>query len=276
MSIARQAFADPHELAGNVIEHVEAVRARDEQIDFLTFVPDGEPTLDENLGREIDLLRPLDIPVAVITNGSLINRKDVQQDLLRADLVSLSIDAITNDAWHRVDRPHGLLSLEKIRQGMIDFAGCFSGTLITETQLVTGVNETKSEISEISDFLKLLQPSKAYVAIPTRPPAESWVRPADEQTLNFAFQVFSDAIGHDRVEYLVGYEGNAFASTGDAEHDLLSITAVHPMRKDAVEALLERTGDGWETVTGLISRGYLVEIEYNENHYYMRRLKTSA
>jgi len=70
--------------------------------------------------------------------------------------------------------------------------------------------------------------SYAYVADPTRPPAGQWVLPTDEHIINLAYQIFSDVLGADRVEYLVGFQGNAFASTGDAKDDLLSITAIHP------------------------------------------------
>ena len=75
------------------------------------------------------------------------------------------------------------------------------------------------------------------------------------------------------MEYLVGYEGNAFASTGNAKTDLLSITAVHPMRRDAVEGLLAKNKAEWDTVIALISEGELVELEHEGNRYYMRRLR---
>jgi hypothetical protein len=77
-----------------------------------------------------------------------------------------------------------------------------------------------------------------------------------------------------KVEYLMGYEGNAFTTTGNVEEDLLSITAVHPMREDAVDALLARSGAGWSEVRGLIERGLLVELKYKGHNFYMRKLHT--
>ena len=94
--------------------------------------------------------------------------------------------------------------------------------------LIDGINYGFEEITE---FLKELKPDIAYIAIPTRPSAEKWVRPANEKTINEAFQIFAKALGSDRVEYLIGYEGNAFAFTGNVEEDLLGITSVHPCEK---------------------------------------------
>jgi wyosine [tRNA(Phe)-imidazoG37] synthetase (radical SAM superfamily) len=115
----------------------------------------------------------------------------------------------------------------------------------------------------------VLKPSKAYIAIPTRPPAER-VMPASEQTINTAYQIFTERLG--RVEYLIGYEGNAFACTGNVQEDLLNITAVHPMREDAIAEFLENANTDWKTVKELIKNGNLVELEYQGKKFYMRKL----
>jgi wyosine [tRNA(Phe)-imidazoG37] synthetase (radical SAM superfamily) len=114
--------------------------------------------------------------------------------------------------------------------------------LVSETMLIDNI-DYKGELERIAGFLGGLDKlDKAYVAIPTRPPAEKWVKPAREEKVNTAFQLFVKRLGNDRVEYLIGYEGNAFAFTGDVREDLLSITAVHPMREEAVRELLRRAG----------------------------------
>jgi wyosine [tRNA(Phe)-imidazoG37] synthetase (radical SAM superfamily) len=90
MQVERSAFYRPEDILRGVQNKVEKAREAGEPIDYLTFVPDGEPTLDVDLGREIELLRPLGIKIAVITNSSLIWREDVREDLMKADRVSLS------------------------------------------------------------------------------------------------------------------------------------------------------------------------------------------
>lgn len=269
LQAARRSFYEPEEIVGEVATRVERTRARGDAIDYLTIVPDGEPTLDVNLGRTIELLKPLGIRIAVITNGSLLWREDVRVDLENADLVSIKVDTVSESIWRSLDRPHGSLQLETVRDGMLAFAHTFRGELITETLLVQGCNDQYGEIVQTADFLAQVAPATAYLAIPTRPPAEPWVRPPDEEVVNRAFQLFSSRIG--RVEYLIGYEGDAFSRTGDPVQDLLSITAVHPMRLDAVATLLADSGLGWSAVLRLIAEGILAETEFMGRKFYVRR-----
>jgi len=274
MQIERGAFYDPESMVIAVRERVNRCREKGEGVDYLTFVPDGEPTLDINLGKEINLLRPLGIKVAVITNASLLWREDVRQDLQGADWVSLKVDVVTRKAWRRVNRPQKTLKLEDVLAGMLRFADAFEGELSTETMLIKGFNDDSQEIGRIADFLRELKPDKAYLAIPIRPPAEKTVGAPGEEAVNTAYQSFKERLAD--VEYLIGYEGDAFASTGDAKDDLLSITAVHPMREGAVVKLLSKAGANWQAVQELIDEGSLVRLEYQGERFYMRRLPTPA
>ncbi|MGD9237213.1 MAG: radical SAM protein, partial [Desulfobacterales bacterium] len=95
MQIERAPFYRPEEIFRDVENKIEQAQRKGESIDYLTFVPDGEPTLDANLGQEIELLKSLGPKVAVITNGSLIWRKDVRSALAKADWVSFKIDSLT-------------------------------------------------------------------------------------------------------------------------------------------------------------------------------------
>jgi wyosine [tRNA(Phe)-imidazoG37] synthetase (radical SAM superfamily) len=271
MQVERRAFYEPEEIVADVQEKVARTEMAQEPVDYIAFVPDGEPTLDVHLGREIDLLKPLGIPIAVITNASLVWREDVREDLMAADWVSLKVDAADEQTWRQVSRPHGSLQLASILEGALEFARIYPGTLVTETMLVADINEGNRQIGEVATFLARLQPSTAYVAIPTRPPAEEWARAPDEAALNRAFQILSQKV--DRVETLTGYEGDAFAFTGDLEEDLLSITAVHPMREEAVSAFLARAGAGWSVVQRMVAEHELVEVEHTGHTYYLRKLR---
>lgn len=270
MQITRSAFYEPQEVLKAVRDKVDKAKEMGESVDYLTFVPDGEPTLDANLGHEIELLRPLGIKIAVITNASLIWLRDVREALMKADWVSLKIDSTREEVWHRLDRPHGTLKLSLILDGMLEFADAYCGDLVTETMLVQGVNDGEEHIREVANFLAQLKPARAYLSIPIRPPAEAWVRAPDEEVINRAYQVFSKSV--DQVEYLIGYEGNAFAFTGDVEEDLLSITAVHPMRTEAVSKFLTQAGSDWSVVQRLIDGGQLVETNYDGHSFYVRKL----
>ena len=270
MQIKRERFYSLAELVENVEARVKELKKKEEQLDYLTFVPDGEPTLDLNLGSEIKLLTPLGVRIAVITNASLIWDAEVKKALLGANWVSLKVDAVSEEIWRKVNRPHGTLRLDAISEGMRSFSEEFEGVLATETMLIRGVNDGKDEIERIADFLLEISPEISYISIPTRPPAERWVEPADEGTINMAYQVFGDR--GLKAEYLIGYEGNAFASTGNVREDLLSITSVHPMREEGVDELLRKADAGWDTVEKLVNKGELVKLVYEGKRFYMRKL----
>ena len=272
MTTERQAFYKPEDILKEAKRKVDEAASRNERIDYLTFVSDGEPTLDTNLGKAISLLKQIGKPIAVLTNASLIWKNDVREDLLGANLVSLKVDAISRDLWRKVNRPYRDLKLSAIVEGIAEFAEGFRGAITSETMLVDGVNYS-DEFEKIAEFLKHLKRlNKAYIAIPTRPPTENWVKPAKEETINNAFQKFSKKLSARRVEYLIGYEGNAFAFTGRVEEDLLSITSVHPMRKEAVLEFSRKARVDWHVIETLLEENKLIELEYEGNKYYMRRL----
>jgi len=269
MQAKRQTFYRPEKILEEVRERVNSVQKAGEVIDYLTFVPDGEPSLDENLGRSIEILRSLGIKIAVITNASLIWREDVRAELMNADWVSLKVDSVIEKIWRKTNRPRRSLQLSSILDGMLEFGKSYAGELVTETMLANEVNDGDENLKEVADFLARLKPANAYLSIPTRPPAEKHVHPPAEEVVNRTYQILSNRV--NRVEYLIGYEGDAFASTGNADENLLSTTAVHPMREEAVKELMHRSGAGWSVVEGLIKQGLLIETEYEGQKFYMRR-----
>ena len=271
MQVDRSHFFNPEVIYKAVKTKVEEAQRRGESIDYLTFVPDGEPTLDANLGRTIELLKPLGFKIAVITNGSLIWREDVRADLSKADWVSFKIDSIGEKTWRRINRPQPALKSAAILGGMLKFADSYSGNLITETMLVKHLNDGAKSFRKIAGFLNHLQPVKAYLAIPTRPPAEKWVRPPEEDIINEAFQILNKM--PFQVEYLIGYEGNEFAFTGDVNKDLLSITAVHPMRQKAVSALLKKAGKDWSIIRRMMASNAIIETVYGGKKFYIRKFQ---
>ncbi len=272
MRSERGGFYGPDEIFRDVKEKIQQARRRGETIDYLTFVPDGEPTLDLHLGEAIARLRKLGSKIAVITNSSTIWNKNVRDELGIADWVSLKLDALSPDVWRKINRPHGALSLDEILEGIIEFARAFKGELATETMLVQGLNDDPEEIEKIADFLASLKPRKSYIAVPIRPPAEQWVKAPEEYSINQAYQAIREK--SIDTEYLVGYEGNAFAFTGNVEEDLLSITSVHPMREDAVLEFLKKAKADWSIVERLAGEGKLVETKYKNKIFYVRKLRS--
>ncbi len=274
LSHKRQTFYAPEEIVTEVTKRVGQLRANKQTIDYLTFVADGEPTLDRHLGATIRQLRPLGIKIAVITNASLLDLPDVRAELLGVDWVSLKVDTVDPPVWHTINRPHPDLHLDEIMKGMQQFAAQFHGALTTETILVRSLNDSADQIEAVARFVAELKPATAYLAVPTRPPAEPWVEPPASEALNRAYQVFRQHC--PAVELLTGYEGDAFASTGNIETDLLSITAVHPLRDDALRSLLGKCSADWTAVQHLLNTGHLTIANYNSHRFYIRTLPTAG
>lgn len=268
LSVVRREFHCPEDIVDSVAARVARADAAAEAIDYLSFVPDGEPTLDIHLGREIELLRELGRPIAVISNASLLDRAEVRAELAKADWVSLKVDAVDETGWRRLNRPHRSLDLPAILRGILEFAQEFSGTLVTETMLVSRANDDAHQVEAAAAYLSALRPSIAYVAVPTRPPTRTWVSAPEAEALLRCYRTFKDR--GLQVEYLMGYEGNAFAASGDPADDLLGITAVHPMREEAVDDLLARSGAARSVLDDLMAGGLLQRVEWGGHTWYLR------
>lgn len=269
MKIEPQVFYSSSQIFKEVQDKVKKSKEKGELIDYLTFVPDGEPTLDINLGQEIKLIKSLGIKIAVITNSSLIDKKLVRENLTKADLISFKIDSVEEEIWRKVDRPNRSLSLKDILNSMLKFKENFKGEIITETMLVKDINDNSQHIKKVANFIAKLKPSRAYLSVPIRPPADSRVQSPSEKVVSQSYNLFKKKV--DRVEYLIGYEGNAFAFTGEVKEDILSITSVHPMREDALKDFLGRANSDWLVIERLIKQGKLVESEYEGHKFYIRK-----
>lgn len=268
LETAPRPFYSPADIAGAVSTRVEALQAAGEPIDYLTFVPDGEPTLDAGLAEEIELLRPTEIGIAVISNASLLWREGVRSTLERADWVSVKVDAADETTWRHINHPHEALKLDQVLKGIASFSQSYAGDLTTETMVVSGINDDEQSLSTVARFISGLDVTASYLSVPTRPPAVPGVRPPSPARLTGAYEVLSRHL--DRVEMLIGYEGDEFTPTGDTAQDLLGICAVHPMRRSAVERLLARAGSCWAVVDALVADGRLLEVTFEGHDYYLR------
>ncbi len=269
MQIKREKFYNLKEFEKELDKKLKELDENGEKLDYVTFVADGEPTLDKNLGKAINIIKNYGLNTAVISNSSLVNIKKVREELMKADWVSLNCDAFSKEVWKKVDRPHGKLDLTNIQKGIKKFSEEYNGEFVTETMLVKDINDKKEELEKIAKFIASLNTDASYVAIPTRPPAEKGVKSPNPEKINMAVQIFKDK--GIKAEYLIGYEGNEFSSTGDLKTDLLNITSVHPLKEEAVDELINKCNGNWKEVEELIKNDNIVETEYNDEKYYLRK-----
>jgi wyosine [tRNA(Phe)-imidazoG37] synthetase (radical SAM superfamily) len=183
--------------------------------------------------------------------------------------VSVKVDSAVEAGWRRLNRPAPELDFALVRDGIVRFAAEFKGDLVSETMLVAGYNDGPSDIEAVATFLGDAGFKRSYLSIPTRPTPYAAITAPDEATVNHAYQTLTRFVPD--VEYLVGYEGDAFSATGNPKIDLLGITAVHPMRRSAVRDLLDRSGVSWDVVDGLIADGSLIETIYRGDTFFVRR-----
>ena len=271
-STERSVFYSTDRIVNEVSSAIHQLKDRGEAIDFLSFVPNGEPTLDINLGKEIAALKKFNIPIAVITNASLIWKEDVRYDLKEADLVSIKIDTVKRDIWEKINRPDRECLFNQMLEGIRIFASEFKGTLITETLLIKDVNDTLDNLKQTAKFISAIRPAIAYIGIPTRPPAEEGILPPEKTKILYAYKIFTDFSIKTELITESGGSGS-FGFTGNIENDIVNTVSVHPMSETQIQELLKKASAKWSVMEKLLSEKRINEIKYKEERYYIKNFK---
>lgn len=143
------------------------------EADYITLAGSGEPTLNSRLGELIDGIKKLtNIPVAILTNGTLLYRKDVRADCSKADVVMPSLDAGDEKTFQRINRPNGVISIEKLISGLCTFRKEYSGQIWLEIFIVEGINTEAEQIANIKKTIELINPDKVHLNTAVRPTAD--------------------------------------------------------------------------------------------------------
>jgi wyosine [tRNA(Phe)-imidazoG37] synthetase (radical SAM superfamily) len=226
----------PTEEIINEVSAALAAHAEDD-IDWLTFVGSGEPTLHSRLGEMIHRVKALSpIPVAVITNGSLLHRPEVREELLAADALLPSLDAGSAELFARINRPAEGLTFGQLVSGLVAFRRAYRGRLLVEVMLLKGVNDTVAALRDLAAVLRRIDPDEIHVSFPTRPPAEDWVEPPDNEGLMRATALLGDVAR--LVPTVTGsFDLSGFARATDA---VVHIISRHPMREQELVQALTR------------------------------------
>ena len=143
--------------------------------DYVTLSGSGEPTLFSRVGELIQGIKAMtDVPVAVLTNGSLLWREDVRAQLTDADLVAPSLDAGDETTFRAVNRPHEAISFEQMLGGLVDFRAQFRGDYWLEVLILRGYTDTEEALARMADCVGLIKPDRVQLNTVTRPPAEGF------------------------------------------------------------------------------------------------------
>ncbi|OGD12098.1 MAG: hypothetical protein A2Y86_09300 [Candidatus Aminicenantes bacterium RBG_13_62_12] len=205
----RGAFAP----VGQVVSQVREALKKAGRIDSITFSGSGEPTLHSGLGLMIrEIKKFTDIPVTVLTNGSLLSNRAVRRGLKAADRVVPSLDAAAEDVFRAVNRPHPSLRLSRVLRGLSDFRREYKGQIWLEVMLVKGVNDSPAHIAALKKAVVHVRPDKVQLNTVVRPPAEKWAKPLSARELERICRKLGPG-----CEVVASFRGRAPKRAGPAE-----------------------------------------------------------
>jgi len=159
--------------------------ARHPRPDYVTFSGSGEPTLNSGINEVMSRIKSMDaaIPVAVLTNGTLLSRQDVVEDIVDADLVLPSLDAATDQVFKSINRPHPELRVDTIIEGLVEFRRQFQGQIWLEVLIVPGLNDREEELSALKSAIENIEPERIQLNTLDRPGTVSGIRAATREEL---------------------------------------------------------------------------------------------
>nr|MBN2277255.1 radical SAM protein [candidate division Zixibacteria bacterium] len=258
LQVTRESFFPKEDILAEIV--TKSPKAKP---DFITFVGDGEPTLCKDLGWLIRKTKDkLHTPTAVITNGSLLFRKDVREDLNEADVVIPTLDAGCEKTFKAVNRPHRDIDFATMLQGMVEFRHSYSGQFWVEVMLVKGINDTENELHSIKNAIDRVNPDRVYILTPIRPPAEPWVQPSDPEDILKAQEIIGQAVA------VAGLESGQFGLSefSDARQAVLEIGSRHPLRRQQAEEI-EKHFVKSGILKKMLEEGELITVAYKGEEY---------
>lgn len=176
----------------DILDELNCVLGQRKKIDYITLSGSGEPTLHSHIGDIIKAIKGMTaIPIAVITNGTLLFQKQVRESLYEADLVIPSIDAVTQDVFMEVNRPHSSLKVDQIIEGIRYFSDEFKSEIWLEIMLIKGFNDHRDELEKMKAIISNINPQKIHLNTVVRPPAESYA----QELFNSELQKISTMLG---------------------------------------------------------------------------------
>jgi len=228
----------PYVSPATVIKGIKAAISENKKIDYITFSGSGEPTLNKDLGEMIQKTKKItSIPVAVLTNGSLLWRKSVRDDLALADLVVPSLDAVSSGIFKRINRPAKGLSIKKVLDGIKKFADDFKGEIRLEIMVVKNINDSKKEIKKINEFIKDLKIDKIELNTVIRPPNDPQAKPLKKEELLKIKRLFDPDLKVELIsDFTKHYEQKIFRR--DLEQRIIDLLKRRPCRKEEMAVSL--------------------------------------
>jgi wyosine [tRNA(Phe)-imidazoG37] synthetase (radical SAM superfamily) len=236
------------------------------RVDYITFSGSGEPTLNSALGKLITEIKKItSIPVAVLTNSSLLSRKSVREALREADVVVPSLDAATQEVFNNINRPHPSLKTEKIIAGLKKFRQEFKGSIWLEVMLVKSINDSPSHIQKLKEVIEEIKPEKVQLNTVVRPPSEEFARPLSSKEL----EKIKEALG-ENCEIIAEFEKKIqIPQAENLEEAILSMIQRRPLTLSDISTSLGKHKNEIRKYLGfLLKKGKIKLVIHKNIKYY--------
>jgi len=238
--------------------------------DYITLGGSGEPTLNSQISDIINGIKSLtDIPVTVLTNGSLLSKKDVRNDLIGADVVLPSFDACDEETFLKINRPDSHISFTNMAQGLIEFRNIYSGEIWLEIFIVKGLNDTESAMKKFKQWTDQFGPEKIHLNTAVRPTAESDILRVSEEKL----KSFCKILGAN-AEVIAPFKKQVMSEElMDTEKKILNMLGRRPCTLDDISAGLGlHPNEVLKYVDPMINRQTIEILHVNEKIFYRKKL----
>jgi wyosine [tRNA(Phe)-imidazoG37] synthetase (radical SAM superfamily) len=235
-TVRRDTYIPVQPIIQEIKEYIDHIKT---PVDYITLSGSGEPTLHSQIGPIIGEIKSMtSIPVAVITNGSLLFMDEVKEDLSQADLVIPSFDAVSRTVYETINRPEDSLEIGQVIRGLGDFRVQFQGQIWVEILYCRGVNDDPVEVTKMKEALEQINPDRIQLNTVYRPPAEDFASPLAEERLKEIegrFGAKASIIAPYRGENFLGGKGEVEAQIIDAlqrrpltAEDMAEMWGLHP------------------------------------------------
>jgi wyosine [tRNA(Phe)-imidazoG37] synthetase (radical SAM superfamily) len=258
-TVRRQHWVDPSDVVAQVRAKLES------EPDVIALAGSGEPTLHAGIGDVIAGIKQItDVPVAVITNGSLLSRATVRRGVAAADIVLPSLDAPSDGLFQLVNRPHKALRFADVVGGMIAFRQGYRGQLWLEVMMLAGVTGMVAEVERLAELAARISPDRIQLNTAVRPPAESFVAPVAESSLQEFAGLFTP---HAEV---IADTTSAGGDRVAARADILALLSRRPCTvADIAAGLGIHHGEALKAATALVSEGALELLAHEDQSFYV-------
>jgi len=235
-TVRRRRFFPPEA----ILAQIRAALASGQRIDVITFSGSGEPTLNKDIGLLIRAIKKMTaVPVAVLTNGTLLGRADVRHDLAAADIVVPSLDAVAAPLFRRVNRPHASLDNRRVIDGLARFRDEFGGQIRLEVMLIKGINDSPAAVEAVRKAVARIRPDLIELNTVVRPPADRGACPLGPAALASVRRRLGP-----RAKVVASFAKRKQApAAGDAERAVLATVGRRPQTVEDIATALGRHRD---------------------------------